>query len=145
MTIEDPYVMAYTVGAESWHRQPGSNPDIMISKLHPDGGCDWQFPIRQVSDIGIRAEIFDDAWHAFAEVPELFATLAALGGDATLNDVRATLDHLGYVDTTERTRPDQGQLNPLRPWVERIVGRLDDNSWRALNNIIHGSTVATDD
>jgi hypothetical protein len=46
--------------------------------------------------------MFSDAFAAFAQVPELFSRLAALGDSASLDSVREVLEDLGALDETNR-------------------------------------------
>jgi len=48
--------------------------------------------------------VFDDAYAAFTQVPELFAALAD-GAGTTLAGARSLLDMLGAVDETEHVSP----------------------------------------
>ena len=102
---------AYTVTHEAWYAR--SLPDdrrelnISASALGASGGVAWEFTVEEV-DLGshglpIRVKVFDDAFAAFAQIPEFFAALAANDID-TLDKVTLLLQHLGAVDETQRTR-----------------------------------------
>lgn len=99
----DGTMLTYTVCHEAWYRAtlPGG-PEIMIHRAHPDGGILWEFGIREHPVGGIRVEVFDDAFAAFAEIPEFFARLVWVD---TLAEVREALDDLGFTDTTKREPP----------------------------------------
>ncbi len=114
VNLPDGCRLAYTIFHEAWYASadPDRRPTINVSAASTHGdGVAWDFQIveHQVGPAGqripaLRVEIFDDAWPAFAQVPELFAALAA-AGQPTLNDVTVLLDRLGAVDETARTSP----------------------------------------
>lgn len=113
MPINDPnYRLEYIIAKEAWWRDATRNidpdPYISVIKAHRGGGCDWEFQItdrsRTIKSAAVRIGIFDDAFAAFTEIPELFAALAA-ERPTTLDAVRKILDRIGAVDATERTRP----------------------------------------
>lgn len=99
-----PKGLRYTIIHEAWYRHVTESIEIVVGRYDPDGGCYWEFTVRKVGDIGVRVDVFDDAWAAFTEIPEFFARLAAIGRRATLDDVRGILDGLGSQDATQRTR-----------------------------------------
>jgi hypothetical protein len=93
----------YVVSHEAWYASAvKGEPEIMVGLYAGGGGCQWEFGVRQVGNIAIRAEVFSDAFAAFVEVPEFFRSLPGL---VTLTEVRELLDELGAVDRTERTAP----------------------------------------
>lgn len=101
---------AYIVWDEQWHaREPEHR--IVIARESDQGGAAWEFNIvshadrlrRIQSGTYLRVEIFDDAWQAFTEIPELFAALAERK-PPTLDALRGLLDELGLVDTTRRVQ-----------------------------------------
>ncbi len=106
LTTDPGYQLTYTVYQEAWYAQPGQRPELVVTKATKEGGCAWEFTIEDYTEKlnhpAIRVQIFDDAWQAFAEIPELFAELAR-NGRSTLADVQGILDGLGFVDATERT------------------------------------------
>jgi hypothetical protein len=83
-----------------------SDPEIWIRASAREGGVAWEFSAVQVGNIGVKLDVFDDAWQAFNDLPEFFQSLAARGKGVTLDDVRETLDRLGAVDSTQRVDPD---------------------------------------
>ena len=83
-------------------------PEIYVSATRAGGGCAWGFPVREY-DLGggrrgIRAEIFDDAFVAFTQIPEFFEDLAD-DEVCTLEAVQALLDRTGALDETRREVP----------------------------------------
>jgi hypothetical protein len=110
--LPDDTHLAYVVSHEAWYgtrdivRRPQIN--VAASAHGSGGGVRWEFTVEEV-DLGshgkpIRLKIFDDAFAAFAEIPEFFASLNEDGAGA-LDDVRHLLDSLGAVDETERKSP----------------------------------------
>lgn len=108
MNLPEDTRLAYIVSHESWYaRYPGivGAPEISISASVPGDGSAWNFSIEE-KDFGshgtaICLKIFEDAFAAFADIPEFFAALAA-DGVTTLDGVRKLLDSLGAVDETKR-------------------------------------------
>lgn len=102
---EDTY-LTYIVNHEAWyHKDDKRSLNIVASAL--GGGCAWEFEVTEhmLSLIpAIRLEVFEDAFAAFTQVPELFARLAELEG-AGLEDVITILDDLGAQDKTSRRSP----------------------------------------
>jgi len=108
----------YVVYGEAWYARGTSSlernvtEEVTVSREGEDG---WEFLVTW-HDLSrgrppfARVEIFDDAWAAFAEVPELFADLATAaasvgdGPSLTVAEVRILLERLGFVDTTARVR-----------------------------------------
>jgi hypothetical protein len=74
------------------------------------GGA-WEFNITETDmDDGEKAlqiNMFYNAWQAFAQIPELFAALAAKNKQTTFEEVVGLLDTLGAVDETDRQQPDR--------------------------------------
>ena len=117
MDLPEDTHLAYVVRHEAWywpgtrnvagHDQPSLS--VMASAKGTGGGCAWEFMIAE-HPIGrgqppLHVALFDDAFGAFTQVPELFAALAEQGERATLDSVRAVLDGLGAVDETARIHP----------------------------------------
>ena len=102
--------LAHVVAHEAWysHRSPMKDdpPTIFVMASHEGGGCAWEFRVEQARH-GLRIQMFDDSWGAYAHIPEFFAELAELGRDPKLTDVEAVLTRLGAVDETVRERPIQ--------------------------------------
>jgi hypothetical protein len=106
--------LAYSMWREFWWAKlPGhpaitDEPAINVCASTGGTGVAWEFQIHE-RDIGdsspaIRVCVFDDAWQAFAQIPEFFTALATVEG-ASLASVRALLDSLGAVDETDRVGP----------------------------------------
>jgi hypothetical protein len=101
--------LAYVVSHEAWYaRQPGivDQRHIMVMASSSGGGCAWEFSVTE-HDFGshgraIKVGVFDDAFAAFAQIPEFYAALVAEKVE-TLDETRALLDRMGAVDETERT------------------------------------------
>jgi hypothetical protein len=109
--------LAYTVSHEAWYaRTPGivDQPQIMVgaSAQGSGGGVAWEFSVTEhdfgghgrAIKVGVFDDAFDDAFAAFAQIPEFFAALAA-GDIDTLDKVALLLQHIGAVDETEREDP----------------------------------------
>lgn len=102
--------LAYIVWQEAWWGRVTyrDDPRVQIMAAHPDGGVAWEFAVEAV-DLGsnaraLRLQIFDDAFAALADIPELFARLAT-GHPLTLEGVILILRDLGAVDETPRENP----------------------------------------
>jgi hypothetical protein len=101
--------LTYSVAAEAYyyHTVGREEPSITVMSSHTGrgGGVSWEFQVvdrsERIGQLALRVEIFDDAWAAFVEVPEIFAAMAA-GTVKSLNDLRTLLDGLGAVDETTR-------------------------------------------
>lgn len=116
MNLPDDTHLAYIVSHEAWYwdasRVPGENPHLNVSASAKGsgGGVAWEFEVEEVTldKPTARIKIFEDAFAAFTQVPELFAALAD-GDGSTLAGVRNLLDMLGAVDETERVSPYPGR------------------------------------
>jgi hypothetical protein len=116
ITFSDPdpdpcdYLLTYVYGPESWLRRlPGMAGTIIIAMVPTDRrGVRWEIAIHRDDDTGpepsVRLEMYAEEFRAYAEVPELFAALAA-EAPRTLEAVRLMLDRLGVVDDTPRVGP----------------------------------------
>lgn len=113
MNLPEDTHLAYTVWHEAWYadlnRIPGEEPHLMVaaSAEGSGGGVAWEFQIDGYQlgrEPVTRVKMFDDAYAAFAQMPEFFAVLAEQTPQ-TLDDVRAILDALGAVDETPRVSP----------------------------------------
>lgn len=148
MSIEivgTPRTIGYIVSHEAWYRSVIKQTEIMVGDYGDGEDCTWEFGIRQVSNIGVRVEIYDDAWKAYTAIPELFARLAELERGSTLDDIRAILDGLGYTDRTERTSPygsDTAKADDAkrRIAVQEVIGDVDDDTWSALRTALTNPT-----
>jgi hypothetical protein len=100
--------LTYIVSHEQWGPAIVPQPEIYVSAIYADGGCAWGFAVREY-DLsggrqGIRAEIFDDAFVAFTQIPEFFQDLVD-DEVCTLDAVQALLDRTGALDETRREVP----------------------------------------
>lgn len=129
MNLPEDTHLAYTVWHEAWYadasRTPGEQPHLMVSASGDDeGGVAWEFQIDDY-ELGnapvTRVKIFEDAYAAFADMPEFFAALAERR-PVTLDEVREILDGLGAIDETQRESPYPPR-NPSQR--ERVVAELD--------------------
>src|ERR1051325_118731 len=105
LKAEPGYRYSYIASHETWYADRTRKPALNIVKRAVDGGCAWEFNVVEHAGIGVRADIFDDAWTAFTEIPELFAELARAGHRTMLTEVREILNDLGFEDATERVKP----------------------------------------
>jgi hypothetical protein len=133
MQLPEDCRLAYIVSHEAWFaRTPGivDRPEISVCASANDGrGGEWSFGISEV-DFGshgqaIELKVFDDAFAAFAQIPEFFAALAA-ENITELAGVRALLDRLGAVDQTERRTP-YGE-NPAKATARRVTKAIESLS-----------------
>lgn len=108
MTETSEVYLAYVVSHEAWYAPHLMSPpeSVQVQNASTGGGVKWEFCIERVRDIGIQVQIFDDAWDAFVEVPDLFRELQALGANTNLDEVREVLDRLGFKDITARKRDE---------------------------------------
>ncbi|HCT78572.1 MAG TPA: hypothetical protein DGT23_18725 [Micromonosporaceae bacterium] len=105
--------LAYTVcrEGEQWVVAPNSRPHgnnafIEIRASNRERLLPWEFDVVE-DDLGgetaLRIHMYDDAWQAFTQIPDLFAAFAALAANDTemsLGDVIELLKSLGAVDET---------------------------------------------
>lgn len=113
MNISDDCHLAYIVSHEAWYwsaaRTPGEKPhlNVQASARGSGGGVAWEFDVSE-HELGgkpcTRIEMFDDAYEAFAQIPEFFVLMRE-HQPGTLREVRGILDGLGAVDETQRTDP----------------------------------------
>lgn len=121
-TVECPegYRLAYTVTHEAWYSQPplsrppGDRNVLSVSMDNLGGGCAWEFAIDDEIGGGLRVKVYDDGWQAFADVPDFFTALAALGRGALLDEVIEVLNALGFTDATKRVPDDPAIAEALR-------------------------------
>jgi hypothetical protein len=107
MNLPDDTHLAYIVSHEAWYYRGDGKPSLSVSASANGGGVAWEFEIEEMELGGkpvTRVKVFDDAYAAFAQVPELFAALAD-GAGTTLTACRGLLDMLGAADETGRTGP----------------------------------------
>ena len=118
MNLTDGATLTYTVSHEAWYSRVVERPEIVVS------GPGWEFVVTE-HDHGdrnpIRVGVFEDAFAAFAQIPEFFAALAEQQ-PGTLTGVRAILDEMGATDETPRVSPLRERPVSLR---DRIAAGLD--------------------
>jgi hypothetical protein len=119
MKLPDDHFLAYVVPHEAWYRAVTLNdpPSIQVMAASSHGGVAWEFIIEK-QDINpswpaLRLQMFDEAWDAFGQVPELFTALE-LRRPRSLPALRAMLDELGARDITERKKPKAASAAPER-------------------------------
>ncbi|MFE5290407.1 hypothetical protein ACFRAQ_36135 [Nocardia sp. NPDC056611] len=105
--------LTYTISHEAWYFTAAAalsgdeQPHLNVHSSAEDGGVAWEFRIREgglKSIPSTQIVMFDDAYAALTQVPELFAALAA-ERPRDVAAVIAILDRLGAQDITERTDP----------------------------------------
>lgn len=95
--------------AEACMRREEFMDEIMIGMYHRDGGTSGEFAVRWIrvgSKWSPHLEVFDDAWHALTQFPDLLAAMAEhdsedMGPDAFAELLRG----LGIKDRTQRVNP----------------------------------------
>jgi hypothetical protein len=108
--------LSYVVSHEAWY-WPASNitgdvasVSIMREAL-TDGahdGVHWEWTVKWVllgGSVAAEVSMFDDAWAAILEVPELFGRLASLAPNPTPDVVVRMLADSGFHDATVRVDP----------------------------------------
>lgn len=132
MNIPDDCHLAYIVSHEAWYwavsRTPDEKPhlNVQASARGSSGRAAWEFDISE-HELGgklcTRIEMFDDAYAAFADIPEFFVLLRE-HQPGTLREVRAILDGLGAVDETQRTRQGDGGRKVVKGQAvkEKVLG-----------------------
>lgn len=112
MSLPEDTHLAYIVWHEAWYydasRIPGEHPRLMVSASAEGtgGGVAWEFQIDcyDLSGPVTRVKMFQDAYAAFAQIPEFFEMLAEQQ-PVTMTEVRDILHALGAVDETPRASP----------------------------------------
>ena len=124
MQLPEDCHLAYIVTHEAWYANamPDRQPEIYVTATTEDDGSAWEFGIREADFENrgvhpISVHVFDDAFAAFAQIPEFFAALAA-EEVTTLGGVRTLLANLGAADETER-KGAGGDL-PAKATAKRI-------------------------
>lgn len=84
--------------------RPGTVDVIMVGFYHPQGGTTGEFAVRWFpvgSSLTPHLEVFDDAWHALANMPELISAMAEIDGQNIAPDKFSDLlKSLGFTDMT---------------------------------------------
>ena len=129
-TLPEDCHLAYIVSHEAWYANalPDRHPEINVMAAAEGGGCAWEFTVEEV-DLGnrnpaVRVKVFDDAFAAFGQIPEFFASLVA-EGVTTLDEVRSVLDGMGAADETERRSERHGEI-PAKATESRIQKAIYD-------------------
>jgi hypothetical protein len=127
MNLPEGTSLTYIVWHEAWYadasRTPGEHPHLMVSAAADEGGVAWEFQVDGYDLSGspvTRVKMFEDAYAAFADMPEFFAALAE-HRPVTLDEVQDILISLGATDTTPRVSPYPPRETTLR---DRIIDRL---------------------
>ncbi len=96
----------YTVLSRAWYgpanlaaRYEDIIDRINIGHFSNQGGTTGEFEIA-LDKIGLKVEVWDDAWHLFHYEAELFDKLAQLGTKPALSDVETVLQRCGFIDAT---------------------------------------------
>jgi len=111
MAVPDDCRFAYIVNQEAWYSKVLTDEpkEIMVMAAADDGGVAWEFGVEERvlgGETVVQLHPFNDAFDAFAQIPDFFAALAE-EKPSTLDGVRGILDRLGAVDRTERTRANR--------------------------------------
>ncbi|WP_280465999.1 hypothetical protein [Nocardia brasiliensis] len=108
MTLEPDCHLAYIIWNEAWFYIDDGDPSrIQVQAASSYGGVDWEFAIEEGglrTQPSTRIRMFDDAYKAVVQVPELFAALAA-EEPRHLEEVVKILNRLGAIDATKRESP----------------------------------------
>ena len=136
--LPDDTHLAYIVSHEAWYaRTPGvvDGPSVSVSASAEGsgGGVAWEFVTEEIVLSGkpvIRVKIFDDAFDAFAQIPQFFTTLAK-EGIGSLSAVRDLLDEMGAVDETDRVGPAGSREMGMRARITLSLEGLVDQEDRA--------------
>ena len=122
MQLPEDCRLAYIVSHEAWYARamPDRQPEMSVMASAEGGGCAWEFAVREAGfenrgQHPISVTLFDDAFAAFAQIPEFFAALAAEEVTA-LGGVRTLLANMGAADETDR----KGGQVPERATAGRI-------------------------
>jgi hypothetical protein len=114
--IPEPKGPAWTYALEhqSWYASADTAPQVVVhhETYQPTGGrdgCEWQFEIQWL-DGWIRIEFDEFAECVRLERPDLLHAISELPCSATPEQVVSVLTGLGFVDTTDRQRPDSLQV-----------------------------------
>lgn len=98
-------IKAFMVTNEAFYARslPPDRPnEIMIGFYYEEGGTDGEFAIRW-RDVAPRLEVFEDAWKALKQMPELLDLLAQMDGkNITPKELSSELLKIGFKDYTER-------------------------------------------
>ncbi|AFM10462.1 hypothetical protein PIS_073 [Saccharomonospora phage PIS 136] len=110
--------LAYSIEDDAWYTTltPNEHPTIHITASVPGDGAHWEITATEKTLIGdvpsLQLHVFDDAFRAFTDAPELFQALAGRE-PATIGELVAILRELGAVDETRREMPEPARNAPL--------------------------------
>ena len=128
MNIPEDCYLAYVVSHEAWYWEAacasvGDKPHLNVQAAAHGGGVAWEFEVSEHylgDQFCTRIEMFDDAYAAFADIPEFFALMREHQPGA-LREVRGILDGLGAADVTKRTR--NGESGPKVVKGQVVTGK----------------------
>jgi len=131
VNLPDDTHLAYIVSHEAYYwaaaKVPGEKPHLNVQAAASGGGVAWEFDVSE-HFLGnahcTRIEMFDDAYAAFADVPEFFALMRE-HRPGTLREVRGILDGLGAADETKRTDPYAARQKVVAGAVVTDSGELE--------------------
>lgn len=103
---------AYVLVHEAWYADPArvQRPTLTVAVHDQDGDENFTFEFQEYApgalapDSALKLRVFDDAFAAFAELPEFLAALSDERPN-TVAQLVAILDRLGARDMTARVRP----------------------------------------
>src|ERR1051326_1861388 len=105
MNIPDGYTLTYIVQAEAYYAHVVKEPGLSVVLRYDDeGGCRWEFQVKPYdfcTSKAVQLQIFEDAFEAFAMIPEFFEEIRQQKPNS-LAEVRQILDGIGAVDATDR-------------------------------------------
>jgi hypothetical protein len=105
--------------------------EVIVGFYAPEGGTSGEFAVEWVRLSGKatpRLRVFDDAWHALAQMPDLLARMSDLDSqDVSPKAFCALLLELGFKDQTQRERPASAgpDVQALRAQRESLKAQLD--------------------
>jgi hypothetical protein len=133
VNIPDDCHLAYIVSHEAWYwaaaSTPGEEPHLNVQAAADGGGVAWEFDVSEYhlgGKLCTRIQMFDDAYEAFAQIPEFFILMRE-HQPGTLREVRGLLDGLGAVDETQRHR--DGDIGPKVVQGQVVGGKALGMGW----------------
>lgn len=99
----------FQVHSKSWWGMPEFLDVGVVDKIYiTDEKMDWSIDFYNIhgGKYTPKIKMFSECWYAFEEYRSIFSEFAALGDDATFDDVLSVLEQEGFVDATERKKPD---------------------------------------
>ena len=112
------FAVGYHIVDQSWHHpitskvlgngtDEGANATRIMVGMYSTtgtGACQWEFAVAEPTPSTISVRVFNDAWDAFADIPDFFSGLSDLGASADVGSVIILMERLGFEDMTQRTR-----------------------------------------